>query len=252
MKVLCQHLTEPIIIDGEMMSANFQDLMKQFNRKTNVDTSDAVYYVFDIITLAEFKAGKGRLVQTKRREILEKFIDENQDDLPHVAAVAYELVDLDTPEGQKRFKELNAIALERMPNGKTRYEGLMLKNPDGLYTCKRTDDWLKVKPVYTVTLPIVDLYEGKPDTKYVGMMGGAHCAGHDGDDPRYIDVNCGGGWSDDQRERFWKLWLKNPATFKGVLVDIDSDGPTQDQHGNWSLRFPRFKTFRGLTPGQKI
>jgi hypothetical protein len=32
--------------------------MKQFNRKSNVKTDDAIYYVFDILPLSEFIAGQ--------------------------------------------------------------------------------------------------------------------------------------------------------------------------------------------------
>ena len=38
----------------------------------------------------------------------------------------------------------------------------------------------------------------------------------------------------------------------GHLVEVRADAVTQNQDGTYSLRFPRFKTFRGFEPGEKI
>ncbi|MFZ9145440.1 MAG: hypothetical protein ACO209_09500, partial [Aquirufa sp.] len=46
------------VLDGDIMSTSFQDLMKQVHRKDNVKANDAVLNVFDIIPLVEFKQGK--------------------------------------------------------------------------------------------------------------------------------------------------------------------------------------------------
>jgi DNA ligase-1 len=36
------------------------------------------------------------------------------------------------------------------------------------------------------------------------------------------------------------------------LVEVRGDAITQNQDGTYSLRFPRFKTFRGFEIGEKI
>jgi DNA ligase-1 len=46
-----------LVLDGEVMSANFQDLMKQVHRKSSAGAIDAVLYLFDLIPLAHFKKG---------------------------------------------------------------------------------------------------------------------------------------------------------------------------------------------------
>src|SRR6056300_530598 len=43
----------PLVLDGEVMSANFQDLMKQVHRKDNVAANDAVLHLFDTIPLED-------------------------------------------------------------------------------------------------------------------------------------------------------------------------------------------------------
>ena len=46
-----------LVLDGEVMSDNFQDLMKQVHRKDNVNAKDAVLHLFDFVPLDKFLAG---------------------------------------------------------------------------------------------------------------------------------------------------------------------------------------------------
>src|SRR6056300_1428964 len=46
------------VLDGEVVSNSFQDLMKQVHRKDNVHAEDAKLCLFDIVPLVEFKAGE--------------------------------------------------------------------------------------------------------------------------------------------------------------------------------------------------
>ena len=39
----------PVVLDGEVMSENFQDLMKQVHRKESVTAKDAVLHLFDFL-----------------------------------------------------------------------------------------------------------------------------------------------------------------------------------------------------------
>ncbi len=41
-----------------------------------------------------------------------------------------------------------------------KYEGIMIKDPDAAYECKRSIAWLKLKPFIEVSLEVVDLEEG--------------------------------------------------------------------------------------------
>ena len=50
-------------------------------------------------------------------------------------------------------------------------------------------------------------------------------------------------------EKFWKA----KDSLIGQLIEIRADAITQSIEGeHFSLRFPRFKTFRGFEPGEKI
>jgi DNA ligase 1 len=86
----------PLVLDGEVMSANFQDLMKQVHRKDTVQNSDAVLHLFDTIPLGCFKNGVWEKPQSFRSEITKHWVEEHKDVLKHVQALEWETVDLDT------------------------------------------------------------------------------------------------------------------------------------------------------------
>jgi len=228
----------PLVLDGEVMSANFQDLMKQVHRKDNVEANDAVLHLFDTIPLGCFKNGKWDKPQSFRSLITKHWVEEHKDVLKHVQALDWEDVDLDTDEGQTRFTELNKAAVE---GG---YEGVMIKDVDAPYECKRTHAWLKAKPFIEVTLEVKDVEEGTGRNE--GRLGALVCEGLD--DGRMVQVNCGSGFSDSDRDIFWN----NRSDVVGQLVEVRADAITQNQDGTYSLRFPRFKTFRGFEVGEKI
>ena len=49
--------TEPMVLDGEIMSGSFQDLMKQIHRKSDAPAADAVMNLFEYVSLAESETG---------------------------------------------------------------------------------------------------------------------------------------------------------------------------------------------------
>jgi len=228
----------PLMLDGEVMSANFQDLMKQVHRKDNVSANDAVLHLFDMAPLGNFLNGKYDKPQHERSAMVKYWVEDHKSVLKHVQALDWETVDLSTPEGEKRFTELNKAAVD---GG---YEGVMIKDVDAPYECKRTHAWLKAKPFIEVTLEVVDVEEGTGRNE--GRLGALVCRGED--DGRMVEVNCGSGFSDADRDTFWS----NRGSLVGQLVEVRADAITQNQDGTYSLRFPRFKTFRGFEAGEKI
>jgi len=227
---------EAMVLDGEIMSSSFQDLMKQVHRKDNVKAGDAILNLFDILPLADFEKGSWSRKQSQRTQMVTNWVTKRQHLMPNVTVVAQELVDLDTEEGNKRFSEINAKAVA---GG---YEGIMIKDPEAPYECKRTASWLKLKPFIEVSLTVVATEEGTG--KNVGKMGALVCEGVD--DGKAIRVNVGSGFTDEQRDEFWSCRVD------GHIVEVRADAITQNQDGTYSLRFPRFKGFRGFTQGEKL
>jgi DNA ligase-1 len=225
------------VLDGEIVGKSFQDLMKQAQRKSNAKTDNMVYHVFDILPLTEFREGFCNIKQAKRIDLLKR----SQAYLPENGCVRVMPgmdVDLDTAEGHdimRRFAE-DAVA--------EGYEGIMIKNMDAPYECKRSDFWMKWKPTITVDLNIVGFEEGTG--RNAGRLGAIICEGVDNE--RTIRVNVGSGLSDANRDEYWL----NRDTLLGNVVEVQADAVTQNQDGSYSLRFPRFLRFRGFDPGEKV
>ena len=225
-----------LVLDGEIMSSSFQDLMTQVHRKSDVKANDAILNLFDMCPLSNFEQGSWDKSQTLRSQMVQAWVEKNHLDLPNVTCLANELVDLDTDEGQLRYKEINAQAVA---GG---YEGIMIKDPEAGYECKRSVAWLKLKPFIEVSLTVVTTEEGTG--KNVGKMGALVCEGVD--DGKDIRVNVGSGFTDEQRDDFWNCRVD------GQIVEVRADAVTQNQDGTYSLRFPRFKGFRGFKIGEKL
>ena len=227
------------VLDGEVMSKDFQDLMKQVHRKDGKAATDSVLHLFDFIPLKDFLEGGWDKPQTYRSNLVKYWVLENEDLLEHVTACEWEEVDLSTDEGNRRFVELNKTAVD---GG---YEGVMIKDIDAPYECKRTHAWLKAKPFIEITLKVVDVEEGTGRNE--GRLGAIIVEGED--DGYNYHLNCGSGFTDDQRSSFWA----DRTNVIGSLVEIRADARTKSQDSEtYSLRFPRFKTFRGFDSNEKL
>jgi DNA ligase-1 len=217
------------VLDGEIIGESFQALMKQAQRKSDVQTDGMTYSVFDILPLADFERGYGNLQQYKRLDVLEQYraVFDSTDCVRLMDGIE---VDLDTSEGHdimRRYAE-DAVAAG--------FEGIMIKDLGAPYECRRSTFWMKYKPVYDYDLKVVGVEEGTG--KNVGKLGALICEGTDND--RFIRCNVGSGLTDAQRDDYWT----NRNIVIGQTVVILADAVTQNQDGNYSLRFPRFKTFR--------
>lgn len=236
--VKASEIDRPMVFDGEIMSSSFQDLMKQVHRKDNVEAGDAVLNLFDIVDLQSFNEGICKIKQKDRSSTLAAWYNKRQELMPNITVVGQELVDLDTTEGQKRFKEINQQAID---GG---YEGIMIKDPDAPYECKRVTSWLKLKPFIEVSLTVVAAEEGTG--RNIGRLGALVCEGVD--DGKTICVNVGSGFSDSDRDTYWA----GREEVIGKIVEVRADAITRNQDGSYSLRFPRFLSFRGFKNGEKI
>jgi DNA ligase-1 len=228
-----------IVLDGEMVSSSFQALMKQVHRKENAQTDDARLMVFDVLPLSEFRAGKSILGQ-KRRSNLLRSMKATLDKVGSIDIIPQIEVDLGSYVGELQFKQYNKDAIE------AGYEGIMIKDLDAVYECKRSASWLKMKPFIEVSLTVVAVEEGTG--KNAGRLGALICEGKD--DGKKIQVNVGSGLTDDQRTEFWA----DQQDLLGQIVEIRADAATlnQDSEELYSLRFPRFLRFRGFKAGEKI
>lgn len=234
LKPLLKRLKRSMVLDGEVVSRNFQALMKQVNRKEDVDTSDAHLALFDCLPWADFLAGGWDQTQRYRHEVLVEMIPTLEELTEGKVYVIPKMsLDLDTPEGKAQLEEFNRETIE------AGYEGIMIKDPEAPYRTKRVDAWLKVKPWITVDLEVVGFEPGKPESKHRDTLGGMICRGED--QGKMIEVTVGNGYSDELRDEIWK----NQGKVLGRIAEIKGDALTRAQDSDtWSLRFPVFMGFR--------
>ena len=229
--------SQEFVLDGEVMSDSFQDLMKQVHRKSGAQTQDATFHIFDILHYGAFYKGQSRIIQRERLNTL-THIKHWVDLQPSLTIEDHMQVDLSLNEGHNQMQR---YAEDCVAQG---YEGIMIKDAGAIYECKRSTNWMKWKPVITVDLEVVNVEEGTG--RNAGRLGALVCQGID--DNREIHVNVGSGLSDSDRDTFWA----NRDGLIGHTVEIKADAITQNQDGTYSLRFPRFERFRTIEVGSKI
>ncbi len=222
-------LMQSFVFDGEVVSNSFQELMRQARRKENVAAEDSVFHIFDILPLADFNRGHWNSQLSKRIELLHA-MEPAIDKMPNVELLPHLQVDLDTHEGKSQFER---YCREMVAAG---FEGVMIKDLDAPYICKRSISWMKYKPVITVDLQVVGVEEGTGRNK--GRLGALVC--HGIDDGKEITVNAGSGFSDEDRDNLWR----DRNVVIGQTAEIMADAVTLNQDGTYSLRFPRFVRFR--------
>ena len=232
---MLDQMAESMVFDGEVMSDDFQTLMREIHRKGGAKTDDAVLNVFDCLPLEAFKEGGYAGSLTVRKGMLNEY-----EFGPNISKVEYVRMNLSEDDGQKMFADYNKLCIDKG------FEGIMVKPMGGVYECKRSSLWLKVKPFIEVSLKVIDTEEGTG--RNAGKLGALIVEGTDMD--KFIKTNVGSGLTDSDRETFWRAKDK----LIGQIVEVRADAITQNQDttNEWSLRFPRFLRFRGFEPGEKI
>ena len=232
---MLDQLGQSMVFDGEVMSDDFQTLMREIHRKDGAKTDDAVLNLFDCLPLDDFKEGGSNNTLAQRKQWLDGYRFG-----PNISRVEHILIDLDDEDGQKQFADYNRLCIDKG------FEGIMIKPVTGIYECKRSSLWLKVKPFIEVSLTVKAVEEGTGRNE--GRLGALIVEGTD--DGKFIRTNVGSGLSDDDRTEYWKAKEK----LIGQIVEVRADAITQNQDvtDEWSLRFPRFLRFRGFEIGEKL
>ena len=116
-------LDEAIVVDGEVVSKKFSELMKQIHRKEVIQNQDATFFYLIFFHLKKFKVGvykksyKLRTLNLKIGIIVSLKI---QDKIKLIE----KMINLDSSEGLAVFRNFNN---ESIVQG---YEGIMIKDPE--------------------------------------------------------------------------------------------------------------------------
>jgi len=202
--------------DGEIMSTDFTELMRQVYRKENKDVSDVYFGLFDYIPIKEWKSKTSKTPAWRRYETLSCRLQLAK--TSHLKLVERRRIKSD-------YDEIKRIHDEYVTQG---YEGAMLKDIQAFYCFGRDWSVMKFKAFFDADVPIIGMQEGTG--KHEGKLGSFLV------DYKGVNVSVGSGLTDDLREQLWQ----EPDEHIGRIIEVRYQEETPDG----SLRFPTFVCFR--------
>lgn len=218
-----------IVFDGEMCIVNekgdedFQSIMKEIGRKDHV-IENGLFQIFDVISIEEFKDKKDSLILSERIKVLKSILSRN---------TKTNFIKSLNQEKIKSFQDLDDRIKKASEKG---WEGLMLRKND-IYKGKRSNDILKVKTFHDNEYTVKDVMFGllryvKDGIEIEEEMLSGVLIEHKGN-----DVRVGSGFSIDQRQ----YYFNNPNNIIGKEITVQYFEESQNQNGEYSLRFPVIK-----------
>lgn len=211
------------IYDGEITSNNFNAMSSSAFK--HAKGKRAFLNIFDIIPISDFYEECYLAPAEVRRTLLETIYNDiiKTENLRFISLVP-----------QKSYTDITMEQLEEeykavLDQG---FEGIMIKDLSKPYVCKRGKHWLKLKPVDTFDIEIVDVQEGEGRLK--NSLGALVCSFNGN------TVNVGSGFSDELRKELWNK--RNQLV--GKIIEVKAQEITTNKSGENSLRFPIFKRMR--------
>lgn len=216
------------VLDGEVClvdkagNEDFQGIIKQIKRKNHTILTPK-YFVFDLLEAEEFEAGTSeRTFWMRDAEALGLFNEIESPVIEHLAQIQ-----VYSDDG---FETMNEIAKNNQ------WEGLMIRK-NTTYKGKRSSDILKVKTFldaeYTVT--------GSDSKMHRVIVNGQEVEervmSHVFIQHRGCQVKVGSGFSLEERRHYYA----HPEDIIGKQMTVQYFEETQNQHGEYSLRFPVVK-----------
>ena len=201
--------------------------MKEINRKDHT-IQKGTFQVFDYIQYDSFKKGYSKSKTfIQRIHTIHNILSKKSFD--HIVFLEQ------TPV--TNFRELDVLASTAASKG---WEGLMLRKND-YYKGKRSNDILKVKTFHDDEYKVEGLNFGpfryiKEGKEVEEEMLTAVTIKH-----KNNTVNVGSGFSIDQRKRFYS----KPSEIHGKIITVQYFEESQNQNGEYSLRFPVVKVVHG-------
>ena len=203
--------------DGEIMSVDFRELMRQVNRKEDKDISQVYFAVFDYINLKEWHAKKSTTLCAVRKEQIKNQLS-TTGKFKYLRIVRFKTIEAT----EENFKKEHDYWVSKGE------EGIMIKDISAPYEFKRDWSVMKYKAFFDVDVRIKGLLEGTG--KHQGKLGSFVI------DYKGKEVRVGSGLTDSLREELWIDRVKHI----GRLIEVRYQEETPDG----SLRFPTFVCFR--------
>ena len=198
---------EHFILDGELMCSKDR---KDLDRKTSSgiinkaikgtitkEESELLNLVaWDIIPYEDFLKGECSIKYSDRFIQLQQVVGENTNRIKIVESkVVY--------SKDEAFEQYN----ENLAKG---LEGCILKNPNAIWSSKRSNDYLKLKNESTADLRVIGYDMGTVGSQFEGMLGCLICETSDG----LLQVRVGSGFKHLKGER------DDPESYVGKIIEV--------------------------------
>lgn len=225
-----------VVFDGEVCNYtendkdDFQSIMKEIRRKNHV-IQNAIYNVFDFLTLKEFnEKTSNTYFNTRIYKLKDTLFNKN---LKFVKVLEQHHVN--------SLVELNKYVDEfKKDKNRNHWEGLIVRK-DEKYKGKRSRDILKVKTFFDAEYKVNSVIFGpfryvKDNVEIENEMLSAVVIEH-----KNNLVQVGSGFTIEQRQHFYLY----PEDIINKVITVQYFEESQNQNGEFSLRFPVVKTIHG-------
>lgn len=234
------------ILDGEAVAIGndgrpmaFQDILKRFRRKYNVEKlAERIplrLFLFDLI----YQEGKSvtNLPLSERRGLLEKIAE------PGI--LADQVVSASAEKAEEIYRQALAAG----------HEGIILKNPASVYAPgKRGKNWLKIKPIME-TLDLVVIGAKWGEGRRAGLLGSYRLACQDTATGNLLDMGfVATGFTDESLAELTEMFRELIIMEKGMDVEIkpavifevayEEIQKSPNYSSGYALRFPRMVAVR--------
>ena len=222
-----------IVYDGEMCivdkegNEDFQSIMKEIGRKDHT-IQNGLFQIFDFIPYRMFSKGYGEAgLFTQRIFALQNTM----------LGKSHKLIDYLEQAPVSSFEELDSLTSSASKKG---WEGLMIRK-NTHYQGKRSSDILKVKTFYDSEYKVLETFFGpiryiKEGVEVEEEMLSGVAIEHKGN-----TVRVGSGFTIDQRKHLFN----KPHDILGKTITVQYFEESQNQKGEYSLRFPVIKVIHG-------
>lgn len=204
---------EYMLLDGEVMSDDFQSMQKTAFRKDGETVGDVRFHVFDCITREEWDAREGKFSFTERQDSLVNLLES------HPLIKIVETIECHS------WEEVYEHHDRYMKEG---YEGTMVR-ADKPYQFKRTDFLSKIKEMHTMDCEVIGVEEGRNSLK--GKMGHIIVKQENGN-----ECGVGSGFTQEKRQHVWD----HEDLYVGRIAEIKYQELTEAG----IMRFPTFVRWR--------
>ena len=214
-----------VMLEGDHQFADRQTgngILNKANKGTISAKEAALVHatVWDLIPYVQFVDGYCGTPYSKRYSTLEAIISKQKSEGKKIWNVTSTIV--------QTLEEAQEIFQGYLAEG---YEGIILKDGNGVWEDKRAKHQIKFKGELECDLKIVAIEEGTG--KYAGMLGAIVCESSDGN----IKVNVGSGFNDAHRKNLGKEILDK-------IVAIKYNSRIKNKLGDESLFLPIFVEIR--------